>query len=40
MMDNTGYLAGKTRSEMDVLDRLAGRFVVQDSKLTVERFWG
>ena len=27
MMDNTGYLAGNTRSEMDILDRLAGRFV-------------
>ena len=39
-MDYTGYLAGKTRSEMDGLDRLAGRFVVQTSELTVERFWG
>ena len=27
MMDYTGYLAGKTRSEIDTLDRLAGRFV-------------
>ena len=26
-MDYTGYLAGKTKSEMDILDRLAGRFV-------------
>ena len=40
MMDNTGYLAGKTRSEMDILDRLAGRFVVQASELTVERVFG
>ena len=39
-MDYTGYLAGKTRSEMDILDRLAGRFVVQASELTVERFFG
>ena len=39
-MDYTGYLAGRTKSEMDVLDRLAGRFVVQASELTVERFWG
>ena len=26
-MDYTGYLTGKTKSEMDILDRLAGRFV-------------
>ena len=39
-MDYTGYLAGKTKSDMDILDSLAGRFVVQDSELTVERFWG
>ena len=39
-MDYTGHLAGKTRSEMDILDRLAGRFVVQGSELTVERFFG
>ena len=39
-MDYTGYLAGKTKSEMDVLDRLAGRFVVQSSELTVERYLG
>ena len=39
-MDYTGYLAGKTRSEMDILDRLAGRFVVQASELTVERVFG
>ena len=39
-MDYTGYLAGKTKSEMDVLDRLAGRFVVEVSELTVQRFWG
>ena len=39
-MDYTGYLAGRTKSEMDVLDRLAGRFVVEASELTVERFWG
>ena len=39
-MDYTGYLAGKTKSDMDVLDRLAGRFVVQASELIVERFWG
>ena len=39
-MDYTGYLAGKTRSEMDVLDRLAGRFTVQASELSVERFLG
>ena len=39
-MDYTGYLAGKTRSEMDILDRLAGRYVVQSSELTVERFLG
>ena len=39
-MDYTCYLAGKTRSEMDILDRLAGRFVVQASELTVERFFG
>ena len=39
-MDYTGYLAGKTKSEMDILDRLAGRFVVQASELTVERFLG
>ena len=39
-MDYTGYLAGKTKSEMDVLDRLAGRVVVQSSELTVERYLG
>ena len=39
-MDYTGYLAGKTKSKMDILDRLAGRFVVQASELIVERFWG
>ena len=39
-MDYTGYLAGKTRSEMDILDRLAGRFVVQASEQIVERFSG
>ena len=39
-MDYTDYLAGKTKSEMDVLDRLAGRFVVEVSELTVQRFWG
>ena len=39
-MDYTSYLAGKTRGEMDVLDRLAGRFTVQASELIVERFWG
>ena len=39
-MDYTDYLAGKTRSEMDILDRLAGRFVVEDSELTVQRFLG
>ena len=39
-MDYTDYLAGKTKSEMDILDRLAGRFVVEDSELTVQRFWG
>ena len=39
-MDYTGYLAGKTKSEMDVLDSLAGRFVVQASELTVERYLG
>ena len=39
-MDYTGYLAGKTRGEMDILDRLAGRFAVQASELIVERFWG
>ena len=38
-MDYTDYLAGKTRSEMDMLDRLAGKFVVQASELIVERFW-
>ena len=36
-MDYTDYLAGETKSEMDILDRLAGRFVVQASELTVER---
>ena len=39
-MDYTDYLAGKTKSEMDILDRLAGKFVVQASELTVERFFG
>ena len=39
-MDYTDYLAGKTKSEMDILDRLAGRFVVEDSELTVQRFRG
>ena len=39
-MDYTDYLAGKTKSELDILDRLAGRFVVQASELTVERFLG
>ena len=37
-MDYTNYLAGKTKSEMDILDRLAGRFIVQTSELTVERY--
>ena len=37
-MDYTDYLAGKTKSEMDILDRLAGRFIVQTSELTVERY--
>ena len=39
-MDYTDYLAGKTRSEMDILDRFAGRFVVQASELIVERYSG
>ena len=39
-MDYTGYLAGKTKSEMDILDRLAGRFELQPSQLTVERYLG
>ena len=39
-MDYKEHLAGKTRSELDILDRLAGRFVVQASELVVERFFG
>ena len=39
-MDYTDYLAGKTRSEMDILDKLAGRFAVELSEQTVQRFWG
>ena len=39
-MDYTGYLAGKTKSEMDILDRLAGKFEVQTSEKTVERYFG
>ena len=40
-MDYTGYLAGKTKSEMDILDKLAGRFEeVQGPELTVERYLG
>ena len=41
-MDYTGYLAGKTKSEMDILDRLAGRFVVQSKgfQFNVERYFG
>ena len=39
-MDYTGYLAGKTKSEMDILDRLAGKFEVQTSEKTVERYYG
>ena len=40
-MDYTNYLAGKTKSEMNILDRLTGRFEdVQHSKLTVERYFG
>ena len=39
-MDYTDYLAGKTKSEMDMLDRLAGKFEVQASELIVERFLG
>ena len=36
-MDYTDYLAGKTKSEMDILDRLVGRFEdIQPSELTVE----
>ena len=41
-MDYTGYLAGKTKSEMDILDGLAGRFVVQFAgfEFNVERYFG
>ena len=39
-MDYTDYLAGKTKSEMDMLDRLDGRFQVQASHLIVERYSG
>ena len=40
-MDYTNYLAGKTKSEMNILDRLAGRFEdVRHSKLIVERYLG
>ena len=39
-MDYTDYLAGKTKREMDILNKLAGRFVVQSSELTIERFFG
>ena len=41
-MDYTGYLAGKTKSEMDILDRMAGRFVVQSKgfQFNVERYFG
>ena len=41
-MDYTGYLAGRTKSEMDILDRLAGRFVVQfpGYEFNVERYFG
>ena len=41
-MDYTGYLAGKTKSEMDILDGLAGRFVVQFAgfEFDVERYFG
>ena len=39
-MDYKEHLTGKTRSELDILDRLAGRFVVQTSELVVERFFG
>ena len=41
-MDYTDYLAGKTKSEMDILDRLAGRFVVQLTgfQFNTERYIG
>ena len=39
-MDYTDYLAGKTKSEMDMLDRLEGKFEVQASELIIERFLG
>ena len=40
-MDYTGYLSGKTKSEIDILDRLAGRFEeVRPFELTVERYLG
>ena len=39
-MDYKEHLTGKTKSELDILDRLAGRFVVQTSELVVERFFG
>ena len=35
-MDYTDYLAGKTKSEMDMLDRLDGRFQVHASELIVD----
>ena len=41
-MDYTGYLAGRTKSEMDILDRLAGRFVVRfrGYECNYERYFG
>ena len=39
-MDYKEHLTGKTKSNMDILDRLAGRFLVHTSKLTVERILG
>ena len=39
-VDYTSYLAGKTKTEMDRLDRFAGRFVVKASELIVQRFYG
>ena len=40
-MDYTSYLAGETKIEMDMLDRLAGRFKdVETSEVTVERYLG
>ena len=38
-MDYSTYLTGTTKDELDKLDKLAGRYKIQSSKLTIEALY-